>query len=450
MSKAASSQITVTGGRSFNGFCKVPGDKSISHRALMIAAFAERPCEIRGLSDGADVAHTLSALSALGARSTPLSKNALRISGNIRGTSEVIYLGNSGTGIRLLAGIVAGFNFTTTLDGDASIRRRPMGRVMHPLAAMGAFVAGSGPDASLAPLVVHGGNLQGIDYVLPVASAQVKSAVLLAALRAKSPTTITEPQLSRTHTEEMLLAAGAKLKRTGNVIKIWPGALDPPDMNVAGDPSQAAFWLVAACLAPDSEVTTEGVYLGPARCGFVEILQRMGADIIADPITGNIQARSSQLTGTQVTSAELPGCIDEVPILALAAAVAHGVTIFEGIAELRYKETDRVAAIGDLLTALGVEHRITQERLEILGLGSTESLQSATIHSRGDHRMAMAAAIAGAVGLGSTTVQGFDATVTSYPGFADDLVALTGSAIDVAATSTDNFKSPQNPDGVAR
>ncbi len=420
--------ITVEGARQFTGRLRVPGDKSISHRALMIAALGQRPCTIRGLSDGEDVIRTRLAVEALGARVEVAELGYVTVTGGVRGALGPIDLGNSGTGIRLLAGVVAGFDFTTTLDGDASIRQRPMDRIIHPLTAMGASIRGSGEEGSLAPLTIEGRPLRGIEYAVPVASAQVKSAVLLAALRAEGPTTVHETIPTRAHTEEMLAAAGVRLERGACSVTVWPGAVEPPDVDVPGDPSQAAFWVVGACVAADSDLVVENVYLGQARGGFIDVLRRMGADITIDSDSGDIRARSSELKGTRVTAEELPGCIDEVPILAVAAAAAVGETVFEGVDELRVKETDRVAAIAGLLDGLGARCKIDGDTLAITGVGRAEFLRSATVDSRGDHRMAMAAAIAGAVGRGSMTVEGFEATVTSYPGFARDLDRSTGWA----------------------
>ena len=418
--------ITVEGMQQFTGRLRVPGDKSISHRALMIAALGQRRCAIRGLSDGDDVVRTRQAVEALGARVEVAASGEVNVTGGLHGARGSIDLGNSGTGIRLMAGLVAGFDFATTLDGDASIRQRPMDRIIEPLAAMGASIRGSGENGSLAPLTIEGRPLRGIDYTLPVASGQVKSAVLLAALRAKGPTTVHEPVPTRAHTEEMLAVAGVRVERGDRSVTVWPGEVDPPDVDVPGDPSQAAFWLVGASLAPDSDLTVENIYLGPARGGFVEVLRRMGADIAVDSESGDIRARSSKLTGTLVTAEELPGCIDEVPILAVAAAAADGITVFEGIGELRIKETDRVAAIAEMLDVLGAKCQINGHVLSITGVGRTRGLGGGTVVSRGDHRMAMAAAIAGAVGTGSMTVEGFEATNTSYPGFARDLGSITG------------------------
>lgn len=412
---------TFSGPISFQGIVPVPGDKSISHRALMIASLGERPCTIRGLSEGDDVAHTRKAVEALGAQVEVHGPGKVTVVGGLDGARDPIYLGNSGTGIRLLAGLVAGFEFATALDGDASIRQRPMDRIIAPLTEMGASITGRGENGSLAPLTIVGRPLRGIEYTLPVASAQVKSAVLLAALRAEGPTTVHETVPTRVHTEEMLADAGVRLERRDCSVTVWPGDVDPPDIDVPGDPSQAAFWLVGACLAAGSKLVVENVYLGPARGGFIEVLWRMGADITVDSESGNIQARTSELKGTRVTAEELPGCIDEVPILAVAAAAASGVTVFEGIGELRVKETDRVAAVAELLAVLGARCRIDGDTLVITGVGRAEALGSGTVDSRGDHRMAMAAAIAGAVGNGSMTVEGFAATKTSYPSFGDEL-----------------------------
>ena len=418
--------ITVEGNQRFFGRLQVPGDKSISHRALMIAALGRRRCTIRGLSNGDDVVRTRRAVEELGAEVEVTESGDVTVTGGVRGAPGPIDLGNSGTGIRLLAGLVAGFDITTTLDGDASIRQRPMDRIIDPLTAMGASITGSGENGTLAPLTIEGRPLRGIEYTLPVASAQVKSAVLLAALRAEGPTTVHEAVPTRAHTEEMLAAAGVRLERGACSVTVWPGEVEPPDVEVPGDPSQAAFWVVGACVAPGSQIVVENVYLGQARGGFIEVLRRMGADIAVDSDSGDIRAGSSALRGTRVTAADLPGCIDEVPILAVAAAAAEGKTVFEGVGELRVKESDRVAAIAQMVDGLGAECQIDGDTLAITGVGRAEALGSGTVDSRGDHRMAMAAAIAGAVGSGSMTVEGFEATKTSYPSFARNLEHSTG------------------------
>ena len=418
--------VTVEGPLRFTGRLRVPGDKSISHRALMIAALGSRRCAIRGLSDGDDVVRTRQAVEALGAQVEIAESGEVLVTGGVSGARRPVDLGNSGTGIRLLAGLVAGFDFTTILDGDASIRHRPMDRIIDPLTAMGASIQGRGPQGSLAPLTIEGRPLRGIEYTLPMASAQVKSAVLLAALRAQAPTTIHEPAPTRAHTEEMLAAAGVRVERGDRSVTVWPGEVDPPDVEVPGDPSQAAFWVAGACAACDSDLVVENVYLGPARTGFIDVLRRMGAEIEVDAGTGDIRARSSRLKGTRVTAEELPGCIDEVPVLAVVAAAADGVTTFEGIDELRVKEVDRATAIAEMIAGLGAGCRIARGTLVVAGTGNAGEPDSSTVDSGGDHRMAMAAAIAGAVGGGSVTVEGFEATHTSYPAFARDLGRATG------------------------
>ena len=254
----------------------------------------------------------------------------------------------------------------------------------------------------------------------------MKSAVLLAALGAEGPTSVHEPLPTRAHTEEMLAAAGVRVERRDGTVTVWPGEVEPPDVDVPGDPSQAAFWLVGACMADDSDLTVENVYAGQARGGFIGVLRRMGADITVDSESGDIRARSSELKATRVTAEELPGCIDEVPVLAVAAAVANGITIFEGIDELRVKESDRVAAIVEMLAGIGAPSQIDGHTLVIPGVGQARELGSGTVDSHGDHRMAMAAAIAGAAGSGSVTVEGFEAIATSYPGFANDFSQSTG------------------------
>ncbi len=411
----------------------------------MIAALGRRPCAIRGLSDGDDVIRTARAVEALGARVETTSgsgtgdgsdtgeavgADVTTVTGGLSGASGPIDMGNSGTGIRLLAGVVAGFEFSTTLDGDASIRRRPMDRIITPLSAMGASITGTGAGGSFAPFTVEGRGrsrpLRGIEYPLPVPSAQVKSAVLLAAINAEGPTTVYEPVTTRAHTEEMLAAAGIRVEREGGSITVWPGEVDPPDVDVPCDPSQAAFWVVGACIGTGSDLTVENVYLGPARGGFVDVLQRMGADVAVDTGSGDIRVRSGSLQATRITSEEMPECIDEVPILAVAAAAAEGVTVFEGIDELRIKEVDRADAVVEMLKALGIDSRIAGDTLEVAGEGTALAFGSGTVDSHGDHRMAMAAAIAGAVGSATVTVQGFDAVGTSYPGFAGDLSRITG------------------------
>ena len=285
----------------------------------------------------------------------------------------------------------------------------------------------SGRDGSgLAPLTIDGGGLRGIEYRLPVASAQVKGCVLFAGLSADGPTTIIEDRPSRTHTEELMAATGIPLVRETDGplerVTVKPGYPVPFDHDVAGDPSQAAFWAVAASIVPGSEVVIANVYAGPARSGFIDVLARMGADLVHDPGSGDLTVRHVGLTGTVVTPDEVPGLIDEVPILAVAAACAEGETVFEGVGELRIKESDRLATVESELGRMGADVRADGDTLVVRG----GSLRGAGVESHHDHRIAMSCAVAGLVADGPTTVGGWEAVATSYPGFGAHLDALRG------------------------
>ena len=418
--------LTVTpapGGLS--GRLRVPGDKSISHRALLLAARAEGTSTITGLSGGADVAATLRAVQAFGAAVEVQADGTLQVTGTEPHEPEsVIDVGNSGTGIRLLAGWAAGIDGLTVLHGDASIARRPMGRVVDPLRAMGARIDGR-HEGRLPPLAVRGGNLSGIDYRLPVPSAQVKSALLLAGLSASGPTTVHEAVPTRAHTEQMLAACGARVDVEGGSVTVHPGPLRASRFTVPGDPSQAAFWVVAACITAGSDLTVENVYVGPHRAGFVEVLQRMGADVELvghDPVAtvADIRARYSHLVGTEVGGAEIPGLIDEIPVLAVAAAFARGVTTIRDAAELKVKESDRIATMVDALGAVGAEIEGLPDGL-VVGGSAERPLTGGRVDSAGDHRVAMALAVAAQAASGPVEITGWDAVATSYPGFEEDL-----------------------------
>lgn len=416
------STFSVTGGRPLRGRLRVPGDKSISHRALLLAALAEGTSVVRGLSDGDDVARTRAAVEAMGAGFD--GEKIIGGRSRLHEPDGVLDLGNSGTGIRLLAGVCAGLPWLTVLTGDGSVRRRPMSRVAEPLRLMGASVDGR-DGGRLPPLAVRGGPLRGIDYNLPVPSAQVKSAVLLAGLAAEGETVVRQPVVTRAHTEEMLAACGADIEVSddGLVVGLRPSSLRPFELDVPGDPSQAAFWVVAACITPGSEVVVDDVYVGPARTGFLEVLRRMGADVAVDD--GSIRARySPDLRGTRVEGAEVADVIDEIPVLAMAAAVADGETVVAGAGELRLKESDRIAGIAGALTALGARVETSSDGFAVHG---PSRLQGGSARSSGDHRIAMTLAVAGLAAEGTTTVDGWDAVATSYPGFEDDLERLCGS-----------------------
>ena len=417
------SSFAVEGGRPLRGRITVPGDKSISHRALILATLAEGTSMVRGLSDGDDVARTRAAVEAMGAGVVGEKITGGR--GRLHEPGDVLDLGNSGTGIRLLAGLCAGFPWLTVLTGDESIRRRPMSRVAEPLRLMGATVDGR-EDGRLPPLGVRGGDLHGIDYDLPVPSAQVKSAVLLAGLSADGTTVVRQPMVTRAHTEEMLATCGGdvEVSADGLVVTLRPAPLRPFELEVPGDPSQAAFWIVAACIVPGSEVVIDGVYIGPARTGFLDMLGDMGADVerVGER---TIRARySPDLHGVDVGPRLIAGLIDEIPILAVAGSVAAGHTVFHDVHELRLKESDRVATIIEGLVALGATARHDDEGLIVTG-GS--ALRGGRVHSHWDHRIAMALAIAGLAAEGTTEIEGWGAVATSYPGFEHDLELLCGS-----------------------
>jgi 3-phosphoshikimate 1-carboxyvinyltransferase len=405
----------------------VPGDKSISHRAVLMSALASGPSVVRGLSDGADVRHTLAAVVALGAEVVEHDGAVTITGGGLRAPLDTIDVGNSGTGIRLLAGIVSGLPFRTHIDGDDSVRTRPMDRVAVPLRLMGARIDGR-EGGRYAPLVVDGGGLRGIEYTTPVASAQIKSAILLAGLGAEGTTVVHEPAVSRRHTEEMLVARGAGLVVDGTTTTLTPSTLAPLDCTVAGDPSQAAFWLAMAAALPGSEVTVEGLYLGPARQGFLDVLVRMGADVrLTTAADGSSDAAvtGGALHATDVEPHEVPGLVDEIPILAVVAALAEGTTRIRGAHELRVKETDRLATITAMLRALGasvVEH---DDGLDVTG----GTLHPGTLDSSGDHRIAMAGAMAALAATGPTSIRGFEAVATSYPGFLGDLRRCAPEAV---------------------
>ena len=413
--------LEVEGGKPVRGRVHVPGDKSISHRALLLAARAPGTSRVQSLSDGDDVLRTAAAVRAMGA---VIDGNTIT-GGTLREPDRVIDIGNSGTSIRLLAGYCAGLPWLTVLEGDASIATRPMDRVTEPLRAMGAQIDGRA-DGALAPLVVRGGGLRGIDYATPMASAQVKSAILLAGIAADGETVVRERVRTRAHTEEMLALAGARVsvEDDGHTVRVERSELQPFEITIPGDPSQAAFWLVAGTVVPDSDVTVENVYVGPARTGFIDVLRRMGASIDIEAVgddthTAHIRARGSQLAGTVIDGDEIPS-VDEVPILAVAAATAEGETVIRNAAELRLKESDRIATVVDGLRRLGADIEPTDDGLVIQGRAR---LRGATVDSHGDHRIAMAMAVAGAAATGVTRVEHWEAVITSYPRFAEDFDA---------------------------
>jgi len=418
--------VRVSGPSALSGTVRVPGDKSVSHRALLMSALAEGTSRIRGLSNGHDVLHTAAAIQALGAQVTTNDDGSVDITGAaLTEPSTVIDVGNSGTGIRLMAGLVSTIDGLTVLQGDASIARRPMDRIAIPLRQMGARVDGR-DGGSFPPLVIRGGNLRGIDYAVPVASAQVKSAILIAALAADRETVVREPVRTRAHTEEMLAVRGADLDVDGASVRIRPSALKALDDDVPGDPSQAAFWLVGAAALPGSSVTVQGIYLGHARGGFLDVLRRMGASVdVTDsqlvPRAFDVTVQAAELVATDIVEEEIAGLVDEIPILTVAAALASGTTTIRGAAELRVKESDRVATTAAMLRGFGVTVDEFPDGLAVTG---GAALHAAVVDSHGDHRIAMAASILALAADGTTTIDGFAAVDTSYPGYLDTLASV--------------------------
>ncbi|MFE7119979.1 3-phosphoshikimate 1-carboxyvinyltransferase [Streptomyces sp. NPDC057654] len=423
--------LRVQGAGPARGEPKVPGDKSIGHRALLTAALAEGASTLRGLPLGQDVMHTRRAVERFGVPVTDAGDGRVRVEGPLRHEpDDILDHGNAGTGIRLMAGVCAGIDGLSVLTGDEFLRRRPMDRIAVPLREMGAQVWGR-EGGRLAPLAIRGGRLQGITHVPEQASAQVKSAVLLAGLSAQGTTTVVEARPTRRHTEELLAAFGAQVRVDGVRVSVEPGKLTGTDVVVPGDPSQAAFWAVAALLADRGEVVVENLYTGFGRSDFVGVLQRMGADADFDLATGRLSVRSSPLKAVDLSGEDVPGIVDEIPVLALAAAVAEGTTVISGAAELRAKESDRIASTARMLHAFGVPVSETPDGLVIEG---GARLHPARIDSHGDHRIAMTAAVAGACAVeGTTVIDGWDSVATSYPGFAAELVRLTDAVVEPGA-----------------
>ena len=402
------------------GGIEVPGDKSISHRVLMLASLADGESTIHGLSRGQDVKHTMEILSSLGVQLDEIESDALLIQGGaLKESSEKLYVGNSGTSIRLMSGMLAGLPFSATLDGDESIRRRPMERIIEPLERMGATISCL-ETTGAAPFRIDGGGLKGIEYQMEVPSAQVKGCLMFAGLFATGDTTVIEITPTRAHTEELFEEVDLDVDATSTSVTVKPGQPKPFVHKVKGDPSQAAFWAVGATILKGSEVSIKNVYTGRERNGFIDVLLRMGADIIQDPITNDLNVASSELVGTVVEEAEIPGLIDEVPILAVAAACADGETHFKGLGELRVKESNRLETIVSEIGSMGMKAEISGDDLVVQG----GKLTGGQVDSHGDHRIAMSCAIAALVSTDPTEISGWEAVSTSYPDFIADLDAL--------------------------
>ena len=420
-----------------------PGDKSVSHRALLLNSIARGRARVTGLSSGADVLSTMACLRSLGVEIVPgETEGSVDIRGLVGVLTEpedVLDAGNSGTSMRLLSGLLAGQPFLSVLTGDGSLRSRPMARVVEPLKLMGARVLGRAND-SQAPLAIRGGSLKGIEYMMPVASAQVKSSVMLAALVAEGTTVLHQPARSRDHTERMVQAMGGRIKEDGLTIRVQPGPLMSVDVRVPGDISSAAFWIVAAVCHPDARITVCGVGVNPTRAGILTALEAMGARITrrnprtegGEPVA-DLLVESSELTGIDVDGDMVPLVIDELPVLAVAACFATGTTNIRDAQELRVKESDRIATTVRELSGLGAR---IEERPDGMVVEGTGRLTGSTGESHGDHRLAMALAVAGLVSDGDTVVEGAEAADVSYPQFWDHLHGLSGGA-DVHAPAVE-------------
>ncbi|GMV41675.1 MAG: 3-phosphoshikimate 1-carboxyvinyltransferase [Myxococcales bacterium] len=413
---------------------RVPGDKSIGHRAVMLSALADGVSRITGLSGGEDNRSTVACLRALGVDIEEAGAGALLVRGvglgGLRSPAGDLDCGNSGTTMRLMAGVLAGQALPARLVGDASLSRRPMRRVIEPLEAMGARVVAEG-EGGRPPLRVWGGGLRGIAWMSPVASAQVKSAILLAGLRAEGETSVTEPALSRDHTERMLRRRGVDVRVDGLRVSLEPvKRLDAMDVDVPGDPSSAAFPLAMAILT--GAVTVAGVGVNPTRTGFLDALQAMGAavavsegpDAGGEP-TADLRVERVSLRGAVIEGALIPRLIDEVPILAVLATQARGVTEIRDAAELRVKESDRIAVVAAHLRALGGH---VEERPDGLIVEGPTPLRGARLESHGDHRIAMAGAVAGLIAKGETIIEDVACVATSFPGFVELLRRVVPAA----------------------
>jgi 3-phosphoshikimate 1-carboxyvinyltransferase len=412
------------------GELRVPGDKSIAHRALMLAALAQGESRLDGLPEGEDVAATVACLRSLGV-------NILRTGGpaQVRGGGWRTFTpphgpldcANSGTTMRLMLGVLSGSWVSAILDGDASLRRRPMARVIEPLRTMGARIQSRDGRA---PLTVTGARLQGRRHVLSVPSAQVKSALLLAGLSASGPTSVVEPVATRDHTERLLRAMGTDVHVAAGIVEIRPShqPLRPIDLAVPGDFSSAAFWMAAAALRPGWSVTIREVGLNPSRTAFLRLLESMGAEIQVDADNADIEPLGSvtvtgrPLRAVTIGAADVAAAIDEIPALLSVATQAEGTTIIEGAAELRVKESDRLATMSEGLRRMGA---IVDERPDGVSIHGQASLRGASVDSHGDHRIAMALAVAGLVASGPTTIEDADSVAVSYPDFFTDLQELT-------------------------
>jgi 3-phosphoshikimate 1-carboxyvinyltransferase len=416
--------IFIKPAKKIQGEIQVPGDKSISHRAALMGGMAQGETHISNFLPGEDCLSTLKCLKGLGVE-WERQGTEVWIKGqgfqDWKEPEDVLDVGNSGTTLRLFLGVLAGSPFSITLSGDQSIRSRPMRRVTVPLQQMGAKILGR-QNGNYAPLTIHGGGLQGIDFESPVASAQVKSAMILAGLRAHGETTVAEPVLSRDHTERMLRGFGVPVISEGNTVRVKGGAsLSGQRVSVPGDISSAAFFLVLGSLVSQGELVIQNVGVNPTRTGILEVLVQMGADIQVEELhevcgepRANLRVRPSELQGVEIQGDMIPRLIDEVPILAVAASFAKGETVIRDAAELRVKETDRIRTVVEGLRGLGSNIEELSDGLRIQG---GTSLQGGNAKSYGDHRLAMSWTIAGLLSQKGVSIEGMDAAAVSFPNF---------------------------------
>ncbi|MFD2974197.1 3-phosphoshikimate 1-carboxyvinyltransferase [Peribacillus deserti] len=418
-------------GAALKGEIDIPGDKSISHRAVMFGAVAEGKTTIKNFLPGADCLSTIACFSRLGVKIEQEGSNVMvhgKGFGGLKEPSELLDTGNSGTTTRLMLGILAGLPFHSVIAGDDSIAKRPMSRVVKPLAEMGADIDGR-HQGEYTPLAVRGGKMEGIRYSLPVASAQVKSAILLAGLQAEGETMVLEPVKTRDHTENMIKQFGGTVEVDGNCVKLQgPQSLHAADIMVPGDISSAAFFLAAGAIAKNSSIILKNVGLNPTRTGIIEVLQQMGANIEIIPNqaesfepAGDIIISSSNLKGIEIGGDLIPRLIDEIPIIALLATQAQGRTIIKDAAELKVKETNRINTVADELTKLGANIVPTDDGMIIEG---RTGLHGAAVQSYGDHRIGMMLAVASLIADGEILLSNADAVEVSYPQFFDHLYSL--------------------------
>ena len=420
--------------RTLGGSVTPPGDKSVSHRALILNSIAHGKATVNGLSGGQDVLSTMRCLRRLGVRIDHHDDCATATvhgaGGGLLEPVDILNVGNSGTSMRLLAGLLASQPFHTVLTGDRSIRSRPMGRVVEPLSLMGAQIRGRNNN-TLAPLAIGGGSLTGIEYTMPVASAQVKSSIVLAGLAAEGETVLHQPARSRDHTERMVTAMGGDLSEDGLTLLVRPSRLAALDVNVPGDISAAAFWLVAGACHPDASIRIRSVGVNPTRSGILGALEMMGARVRQEDArvegrepVADLVVESSELIGAEIAGDVVPRIIDELPVLAVAACFAKGTTVIRDAQELRYKESDRIRAIVKELSRLGARIEELPDGIVVHGTGR---LDGGRCRSHGDHRLAMALAVAGLLADTPTAVDGAQAVRISYPEFWEHLEGLGDS-----------------------